>query len=400
MSNPAKANQSQSSYVDSYVPPSGTSSTAPAQSATPAPVTKVQTPVMAQPTQHNSGQNSNVSAATSSFKSDDPLKRLEELVSEFETKKDDKKTEQLKEIENLQQKKGLDKPASSQKAKDPLAELEKALDAYEKKYKENRKAREGTLGYKEKVEANKAKPSSNAKTVDKVVPQKPVAKPPVKQHDSVQPSPSQKAKDPLVELEQALDEYERSPVHKGKKVQDKSPVNSQAKVAPVSAPVKKSQTESPKENKPVPSRKESGESIEEQNIFELLGVNDASDKEKEEFLDELQQALWEDFLDKDVSLLVTDSEAGEITKIRQDSSLLKNDQQNALIQKIEQFIPDIEEIMLEKALELKEDMVWERVNGVREHLKKNNQSDEQLNKAAAHLKDGRWKTGTQLLNQL
>jgi len=45
-------------------------------------------------------------------------------------------------------------------------------------------------------------------------------------------------------------------------------------------------------------------------------------------------------------------------------------------------------------------MVWERVNGVREHLKKNNQSDEQLNKAAAHLKDGRWKTGTQLLNQL
>lgn len=312
MSDPALTNQNQS-YVDSYVPPTaGVTSPAPANIQT-------QTPT----------QNSTF----------DPLKKLEELVAEFEVKKDQKKSEQLADIKNLQQQ-AAEKvmPAvnpGSASAADPLAELEKALDEYEKKYKE-------------KVAAAKQPQASVSAQVQ----------PTVKPADD---------KVSLQDLKLAVDDFEQKNASKV--------VTAKHEVA-------------------------ADESIDEQNIFDLLGVNDATDQEKEAFLDELQQALWEDFLEKDLVLLVSEAELAEITKIKDDASLNAEQKQVKLIAKIEEFVPDIEEIMLEKALELKEDMVLERLDGLKQSFQQNNQDLTKLVEAEDYFKNGHWKTGAQILNAL
>ncbi|MFO7719004.1 MAG: hypothetical protein R6W85_01020, partial [Gillisia sp.] len=104
--------------------------------------------------------------------------------------------------------------------------------------------------------------------------------------------------------------------------------------------------------------------LEAQNIFDLLGVASGSDQEKESFLDELQQAIWEDFMENDLKVLVTDDEMKEVRAIMDKPGQSEIEKQEAVVNYLEKLIPDLEDIMLEKALELKEEMVKERVAGL------------------------------------
>lgn len=292
-----------SSYVDSYVPPGMQASGVPSSVvATPAPSSSV--------------------LKQEAVSSVDPLKQLEELVQEYESKKIEKEKEDISALKNLESLAAQSGKDQSEEQKDPLAELEKVLEEYEKKYQEQ----------SQQQSSNKPLATALSQTV--------------------------------------------SPSTQGAAKTDDQKVS-----------------ETPKMPEP-------GESIDEQNIFELLGVKSASDSEKETFLDELQQALWEDFLDKDMPLLVTEKELAEIRTLQNDESLSEDKKQNALIEKIEKLVPDIEDIMLEKALELKEDMVWERVKGMKEHFAGNPDALSTITQAETHLKASRWKAGTDLLNGL
>ncbi|MCC6711148.1 MAG: hypothetical protein IT416_02225 [Candidatus Pacebacteria bacterium] len=346
MSDPALNNQNQS-YVDSYVPPT-------------------------------SGQVSVNSASVTSMpvaSANDPLKKLEELVAEFENKKDEKKADQLKDLKSLEAAATASKPTSDSnlmskpdttQATDPLAELEKALDEYEKKYKDRVAAAKQV---NPPVSRSEDKAIGLGQALDQVKAKAPVL--------PVGPNSESTDKVSLKDLEKAVTEFEQQTTDQDKLV---TPVLEQT-----------------------PSKvntNDTDESIDEQNIFDLLGVSDASDQEKEAFLDELQQALWEDFLEKDLILLVSEQEMLELDKIKTNTGLGEEQRQAQLIAKIEQLVPDIEEIMLEKALELKEDMVLERLQGIRESFQQANQNEAQLDIVADHFKNGRWKTGTQLLNSL
>jgi len=106
---------------------------------------------------------------------------------------------------------------------------------------------------------------------------------------------------------------------------------------------------------------EVSQALEDQNIFHLLGIQEATDAEKEEFLDELQQIIWEDFVENDVELLLTQEELVDFKKIADKAELSEEDRQTEMIEFLEKLIPDLEKIMLEKALELKEEMMRERI---------------------------------------
>lgn len=253
-------------------------------------------------------------------------------------------------------------PQSS--AADPLAELEKALQEYE--------ARQKQLTAEEKDIAQKTQ------AVVKDTP----------------------GEDPLAELERVLDEYEakyKQPPTQATADAGTTMTNDEFKAMlkdepiaakPVSTPTQPTQTST------------GGQAIEEQNIFELLGVMDAEASEKEAFLDELQQALWEDFLDKDVSLLVTADQLKEIQTLRAQTTLPENERQEKLIAKVEKLVPDIEDIMLEKALELKEDMVRERLAGMKEYYAARPAEMAKIQTAEKEIAAGRWKAGAALLNSL
>lgn len=250
-------------------------------------------------------------------------------------------------------------------AADPLAELEKALQEYE--------ARQQQLAQK---------------TQDVVQQTQATVK-------------EAGAQDPLAELERVLDGYEAK-----YKQQDKGEVLSSTEYQAIL----KNEPVPPAASAPTPTpaapavstppAAEGNQGIEEQNIFELLGVVDAEAAEKEAFLDELQTALWEDFLDKDLALLIDQAQLKEIQALRAQTELPENERQEKLIAKVEQLVPDVEEIMLEKALELKEDMVKERLTGMKEYYAARPAEMTKIAQAEQQILAGHWKAGAQALNTL
>lgn len=292
-------------------------------------------------------------------------------------------------------------------ASDPLAELEKALEEYE--------ARQKQLAAQDQDDSLPAQPAQPAPSVQ--------AAPQVLA--STAPTPSLSTPDPLEELEKALNEYESRQTaladQKQEVVQEAQQVAQQAgeedplaelervldeyeskykqeEVASEPASVASEPTSTPAPS--TPATPASGEAIEEQNIFELLGVTNAQAAEKEAFLDELQEALWDDFLDKDLALLVTPEQLKEVKDLRAQAQLPENERQEKLIAKVESLVPDIEEIMLEKALELKEDMVRERISGLKEYYAQKPDELAKVHEAEQLATAGRWKSVATLLNSL
>lgn len=142
------------------------------------------------------------------------------------------------------------------------------------------------------------------------------------------------------------------------------------------------------------------ETLEDQNIFFLLGVRDGTDQQKESFLDELQQVIWEDFLEYDVKLLITSDEMVELKTMLGSQTDRDLEKQEKIIVYLEKLIPDLEEIMLEKALELKEEMVRERINGLRQYFADKPEKIQRVDESERLMNEGKWYSSAHLMNSL
>jgi hypothetical protein len=142
------------------------------------------------------------------------------------------------------------------------------------------------------------------------------------------------------------------------------------------------------------------ESLEDQNIFDLLGISEATEEEKELFLDELQQVIWEDFVENDVELLLTEDELKEFRAISENSSLSEDDRQGQMIDFLEKLIPDLEKIMLEKALDLKEDMTRQRITELQNHYKDTPERLEVVQQALSLADQQKWRSVATTLNAM
>lgn len=142
------------------------------------------------------------------------------------------------------------------------------------------------------------------------------------------------------------------------------------------------------------------ESLEDQNIFFLLGVEDGSEEEKESFLDELQQVIWEDFLESDVELLITQEEQAQLNSLIDKTGVSEDERQEEIVTYLEKLIPDLEEIMLEKALQLKEDMVKERIAGMREYFVDQTDKLAVVDEAESLIQNDKWRQAAEKLNNL
>ena len=140
--------------------------------------------------------------------------------------------------------------------------------------------------------------------------------------------------------------------------------------------------------------------LEKQNIFSLLGVNDGTEEEREQFLDNVQEAIWEDFLEHDCRHLITKSEMAELQKILIDEAKDELQKQSDSLDFLDDKIPDLEELMLEKALELKEEMIKERVVSLMDLFGEKKEIVAKLNQAEEHFNNQEWKVGVELLNSI
>lgn len=142
------------------------------------------------------------------------------------------------------------------------------------------------------------------------------------------------------------------------------------------------------------------EKLEDQNVFYLLGIDSSSPEQKEQFLDELQQVIWEDFVENDVELLLTEKEFQELKTTYQLDSKKPLAEQEAVISYLEKLIPDLENLMLEKAIKLKADLVKERVAGFREKLVDQSAKLAELDQADKLIAQEKWLSAAKILNQL
>lgn len=142
------------------------------------------------------------------------------------------------------------------------------------------------------------------------------------------------------------------------------------------------------------------ESLEDQNIFYLLGVENGTSEQKETFLDELQQVIWEDFLENDVQLLLTKDELSQLQQMTGDDMKKPLMEQEAVVVFLEKLIPDLEEIMLEKALELKADLMKERIAGMRELMSGKTEELAKISDAEQLLNEDKWLSAARLLNSI
>ncbi len=172
--------------------------------------------------------------------------------------------------------------------------------------------------------------------------------------------------------------------------------------APVAEPMSTPPTAigEPAKASPTNTNESQSESLEDQNIFYLLGVQDGSAEQREAFLDELQQVIWEDFLEYDVRLLITKAEQEELDVLLKDATSKELEKQEKIVVFLEKLIPDLEEIMLEKALELKEEMARERVKSLKEVYSAQPESLQKVQQAEGLMNEAKWSSAAKILNEL
>lgn len=148
----------------------------------------------------------------------------------------------------------------------------------------------------------------------------------------------------------------------------------------------------------------SDEDIEAQNIFFMLGVEEGDDELKEKFLDQLQEVIWDDFLTNDVELLLTAEEIVEFKTYKEKVDASQGDAQESakdeMVEYLEKLVPDLEDIMLEKALDLKADLFIERINGIKEYFAQNSEKLELVSQAEQLMFEDKWRSSAQALNSI
>lgn len=140
------------------------------------------------------------------------------------------------------------------------------------------------------------------------------------------------------------------------------------------------------------------EELKAQNIFEMLGLMNISDQEKNQFLDDLESMIWDDFVAHDLELLLTSEEYSGARQILDDKSKEAAQQKEDLIIYLEKLIPDLDEVLYDKALELKSEMMGERLAKMKEAADETKLAS--IKEAEDLISQNHWKSAISLLNTL
>ncbi len=142
---------------------------------------------------------------------------------------------------------------------------------------------------------------------------------------------------------------------------------------------------------------ENSEDLKAQNIFEMLGLMSISDAEKNQFLDELEEVIWDDFVAHDLELLLTSEEFAEARKILDNSAKSEMQRKEDLIDYLDKLLPNLDELLYDKALELKSEMMGERLSKMKADA--DPMLLAKIKEAESLISQIRWHSAILLLNQ-
>lgn len=143
------------------------------------------------------------------------------------------------------------------------------------------------------------------------------------------------------------------------------------------------------------------EDLESQNIFAMLGLDHLEQSEKEAFLDDLEKLIWDNFIEVELAQLLNAEEKSQAEQILADSTKSDDERKEALLLYLEKFIPNLEEVMYQKALSLKKEMFEERIRQSRQQASEDNNLSlmADLDQIQELIKAERYKTAIALLNK-
>lgn len=170
---------------------------------------------------------------------------------------------------------------------------------------------------------------------------------------------------------------------------------------------KEDKTESPTltlDSEPAPTSNDeevNQEDLESQNIFTMLGLENLEETEKEAFLADLEQLIWDNFIEVELPLLLNSEQKAQAEQILADNSKTEDERKEALLVYVEKFIPNLEEVMYKKALSLKKEMFEERLKKMRDQATEENNLSlmADLDQVRELVAADRYKTATELLNK-
>lgn len=205
----------------------------------------------------------------------------------------------------------------------------------------------------------------------------------------------------IADLEKSLKEYEASH-QEAKPVIDSKPSATEpepgetAPVEPASLTLNNGQL-----NEEPVKEAANTEGLEAQNIFDMLNLSQLSDQEKDSFLNDLEKLIWDNFITIDLPLLLTAEEKAEADRLMSEVGKSEDEQKEALLVYLDKLVPNLEQVMYQKAITLKKELFEERLRKMREQAKADNNLSllADLDQIDDLLKAERYQTAVQLLNK-
>ena len=150
----------------------------------------------------------------------------------------------------------------------------------------------------------------------------------------------------------------------------------------------------------IPVGENEKQAIENQNIFDMLGMRSLQIDEQSDYLEQLQKTIWDDFLENDVELLLTGEETEEMIEMISRNDVDDDRKQCMILEYLMDIIPDLDEIMVEKASQLKKDLAIERIISLEKLFSDDEEKQKVLRQARAAKDEERWLDLTDLLNSV
>ncbi len=141
------------------------------------------------------------------------------------------------------------------------------------------------------------------------------------------------------------------------------------------------------------------ETLHRLSIFEMLGV-EGTEEEKEEFLSEVQDVIWQDVVENDLAPILSDEEADNVHTLLNDEGIEQNTKRDYLFDLILKKVPQAEDVLLQRTLQLKSDLLHERLHGMQEYFSNNAASMQKLQTAHQLIENQDLDAAVAILNEL
>ncbi len=141
------------------------------------------------------------------------------------------------------------------------------------------------------------------------------------------------------------------------------------------------------------------QAIQNMSIFDMLGVQ-GTEEEKEAFLTQVQDVIWQDVVETDLAPLLSDAEIEAVEKMLNDEGKTDEEKRDYLFGLIIDKVPDAESVLLTRTMQLKSDLLSERLEGMKEYFQGKAEAQSKLAQAQTLIEQQKHEEAVAILNAL